>query len=39
MATCHSEFMAKIFLDAGAMHVIGINRNEKIADESVLTFT
>jgi hypothetical protein len=25
MATCHSEFATKIFLDAGAHHVIGIN--------------
>ena len=25
MATCHSEFATKIFLEAGAHHVIGIN--------------
>ena len=27
MATCHSEFAAKIFLKAGATHVIGVNQN------------
>jgi hypothetical protein len=32
MATCHSEFAARIFLDAGAHHVIGINKDEKIND-------
>jgi hypothetical protein len=24
MATCHSQFVAEIFLEAGAQHVIGI---------------
>jgi hypothetical protein len=39
MATCHSENVARIFLNAGAKHVIGIARDEKISDEAVLTFT
>jgi len=39
MATCHSEFAAKIFQKAGAYHVIGIDQNEKIQDESILVFT
>jgi hypothetical protein len=39
MATCHSEFAAKIFLNAGAKHVIGIKQDMKIDDSAVLTFT
>jgi hypothetical protein len=39
MATCHSETAAKVFQTAGAMHVIGIHRDETILDEAVLTFT
>jgi hypothetical protein len=39
MANCHSEFAARIFLQAGAHHVIGINKDRKISDETVLTFT
>ena len=39
MATCHSEFAARIFLDAGAHHVIGVNKEAKIADMAVLNFT
>ena len=39
MATCHSEFAARIFLDSGAKHVIGIHKDKKIQDAAVLTFT
>ena len=39
MATCHSEFAPKIFLKAGAEHVIGIDKTQKIFDDAVLTFT
>ena len=39
MATCHSEFAARIFMQAGAQHVIGINKDQKITDQAVLTFT
>ena len=39
MATCHSEFAAKIFLEAGAQHVIGINKANKVQDDAILTFT
>jgi hypothetical protein len=28
MATCHSEFAAKIFLENGAKHVIGIKQEK-----------
>jgi hypothetical protein len=36
---CHSEFAAKIFHEAGAKHVIGINEKFEIDDDAVLTFT
>ena len=39
MAACHSEFAARIFLEAGAHHVIGVNQNAQIEDEAVVTFT
>jgi len=32
MASCHSEFAAKIFLNAGTRHVIGIDKSKKISD-------
>ena len=39
IATCHSEFAAKIFLDAGAKHVIGIKQKDTVRDDAVITFT
>ena len=39
MATCHSESAARIFLEAGSHHVIGINRDKAVQDEAVLTFS
>jgi hypothetical protein len=39
MATCHSETAAKIFMNAGARHVIGINKDNSVLDEAVLTFS
>ena len=39
MAACHSEFAARIFLDAGARHVIGIHKTKAISDAAILTFT
>lgn len=39
MAACHSEFAAKIFLEAGARHVIGVSQETPISDNAVLTFT
>ena len=39
MATCTSEFAARIFLSAGAQHVIGISQDQNIEDEAILTFT
>jgi len=39
MAACHSEFAAKIFLEAGAHHVIGIDHEKQVLDNAVITFT
>ena len=39
MAACHSEFAARIFLEAGAHHVIGVNQKDPIRDDAVVTFT
>jgi len=39
MAACHSEFAAKIFLGAGVGHVIGINHEKSVEENSILTFT
>jgi len=39
VATCHSEFVGRIFLDAGAEHVVCIRKQDKVADEAVLHFT
>jgi len=39
MAQCHSEFAARIFLNNGTKHVIGIDKERKVSDEAVLTFT
>ena len=30
MTTCHSEFAARVFLDSGAKHVIGIHKDKKV---------
>ena len=37
MSECHSELAAKIFLDSGASHVIGVKNN--ISDAAVSKFT
>ena len=39
VASCHSEFAAKIFLASGAKHVICVDYDNKIADTAVLKFT
>lgn len=39
VATCHSEFVGKIFLEAGARHVICIKQSKEVSDQAVLTFT
>jgi len=39
MAACHSEFAARIFLEAGAHHVIGVKHGDVVSDEAVVTFT
>jgi len=32
VSSCHSEFAGKVFLNAGAKHVICISQAEKISD-------
>ena len=39
VATCHSEFAGRIFLNAGAKHVICVKQSEAIADLAVVTFS
>lgn len=39
VATCHSEFVGRIFLEAGAEHVVCIRSSDEVADEAVLHFT
>jgi hypothetical protein len=39
VASCHSEFAGKIFLNAGAKHVICVKQSESIADLAVITFS
>lgn len=38
-ATCHSEFVGRIFLDAGAKHVVCIRKQDEVPDDAVLHFT
>ena len=39
VASCHSEIVGKVFKDAGARHVICVDREEKILSKSCLIFT
>lgn len=40
VATCHSEFVGKIFMESDcALHVICIDNNSEIEDDVILTFT
>lgn len=39
IATCHSEFVGKIFKEAGAKHVICINESDEVMDDSIILFT
>lgn len=39
VASCHSEIMAKVFLTAGASHVLCVNKDERISDEICQEFT
>ena len=39
MASCHSEFVGRIFLEAGVKHVICIDHNFEVEDDAVMTFT
>ncbi|CDW71451.1 UNKNOWN [Stylonychia lemnae] len=39
VASCYSEFAGKIFLNAGAKHVICVKSGQQIADLAVITFS
>lgn len=39
VASCHSEFVGRIFLEAGAKHVICIDHKQEVDDNAVITFT
>lgn len=39
VATCHSEFVGRIFLEAGAKHVICVKNSEEVKDQAAITFT
>jgi hypothetical protein len=39
VASCHSEFVGRIFLEAGVKHVICIDYNFEVEDDAVMTFT
>jgi len=39
VASCYSEFAGKIFLNAGARHVICVKGGQQIADQAVITFS
>ena len=39
VASCRSEFVGRIFQQAGAKHVICIKNVDKVRDEALITFT
>ena len=39
VASCHSEPFAEIWLNAGAEHVIAIDKDQKVLDEICIEFT
>jgi len=39
IATCHSEIIGKIFIGAGAKHVICIGADDEVMDDAVIVFT
>ena len=39
VSSCHSEFAGKVFLNAGAKHVICIRQSERISYAASLTFS
>jgi hypothetical protein len=39
VASCHSEFVGRIFLEAGSHHVICIDQQYEVDDSAVVTFT
>ena len=39
IASCHSEIIGKIFIGAGAKHVICIGAEDEVMDDAVIVFT
>lgn len=39
VATCHSEFVGRIFAQVGAKFVICIDQEMEVADDAVINFT
>jgi len=39
VASCYSEFAGRIFLNAGAKHVVCVKSGQQIADLAVITFS
>lgn len=39
VASCHSEFVGRIFQQAGAKHVICIKHSQEVMDDAIITFT
>jgi len=39
IATCHSEFVGKIFKQSGAKNVICIDEEHEVNDEAIILFT
>ena len=39
VASCHSHFTAKVWLECGVGHVISINEKDTVLDEAILVFT
>ena len=39
VASCHSEILAKVFLTAGASHVLCVNKDDKISDDICQEFS
>jgi len=35
MASCHTIYAAKMFLDAGAQHVIGVDMSKTVSEEVI----
>ena len=39
IASCHSEMLGRIFLDAGVEHVICVDKKKEIRDKAAIVFS